>query len=119
MFDGTWLFDRYTAPGTQGEWKIDETLTGLITQQQVEPIIVMGIDSNANRDVELAPRTFSAGINELLSSGRARAYLVDERSARATYEQYSSRCDRQILWLGLRVNNKNFCAGRSLRKARQ
>jgi hypothetical protein len=55
MFDGTWLFDRCTAPGTQGEWKIDETLTGLITQQQVEPIIVVGIDSNANRDVELAP----------------------------------------------------------------
>jgi hypothetical protein len=52
---GTWLFDRCTAPGTQGEWKIDETLTDLITHHQVEPIIVVGIDSTANRDVELAP----------------------------------------------------------------
>ena len=55
MFDGTWLFDRCTAPGSQGEWKIDETLTELITEHQVEPIIVVGIDSSANRDVELAP----------------------------------------------------------------
>jgi enterochelin esterase-like enzyme len=55
MFDGTWLFDRCTAPGTQGEWKIDETLTELIIHHQVEPIIVVGIDSSANRDVELAP----------------------------------------------------------------
>jgi enterochelin esterase-like enzyme len=55
MFDGTWLFDRCTAPGTQGEWKIDETLTDLIAKHEVEPIIVVGIDSNANRDMELAP----------------------------------------------------------------
>ena len=26
MFDGTWLFDKCTAPGSQGEWKVDETL---------------------------------------------------------------------------------------------
>jgi predicted alpha/beta superfamily hydrolase len=55
MFDGTWLFDRCTAPGTQGEWKIDETLTDLMSRNEVEPIIVVGIDSNTNRDVELAP----------------------------------------------------------------
>ena len=55
VFDGTWLFDRCTAPGTQGEWKVDETLTDLITHKQVEPIIVVGIDSTAKRDVELAP----------------------------------------------------------------
>ncbi len=55
IFDGTWLFDRCTAPGTQGEWKIDEILTDLIAHHQVEPIIVVGIDSTAKRDVELAP----------------------------------------------------------------
>jgi predicted alpha/beta superfamily hydrolase len=55
MFDGAWLFDRCTAPGTQGEWKIDETLTELIAHHEVEPIIVVGIASNHRRDVELAP----------------------------------------------------------------
>ena len=55
MFDGTWLFDQCTAPGTQGEWKVDETLTELISKHEVEPIIVVGIDSNSHRDAEYAP----------------------------------------------------------------
>jgi enterochelin esterase-like enzyme len=55
MFDGMWLFDRCTAPGTQGEWKVDETLTELISKHEVEPIIVVGIDSNSHRDAEYAP----------------------------------------------------------------
>jgi enterochelin esterase-like enzyme len=55
MFDGTWLFDKCTAPGSQGEWKIDETLTELIGKREVEPIIVVGIDSNQHRDEEYAP----------------------------------------------------------------
>jgi enterochelin esterase-like enzyme len=55
MFDGTWLFDRCTAPGTQGEWKVDEMLTELIAKHEVEPIIVVGIDSNSHRNEEYAP----------------------------------------------------------------
>jgi enterochelin esterase-like enzyme len=55
MFDGTWLFDQCTAPASQGEWKIDETLTQLIAGNEVEPVIVVGIDSNQHRDEEYAP----------------------------------------------------------------
>jgi len=52
LFDATWLFDKCTAPGSQGEWKVDETLTELITKHEIEPIIVVGIDSTDHRDAE-------------------------------------------------------------------
>ncbi|HTH53836.1 MAG TPA: alpha/beta hydrolase-fold protein [Edaphobacter sp.] len=55
MFDGSWLFDQCTAPPTQGEWKVDETLTELIEKHQAAPLIVVGIDSNEHRDSEYAP----------------------------------------------------------------
>ena len=55
MFDGTWLFDKCTAPPSQGEWNIDETLTDLIAKHEIEPIIVVGIDGNEHRDTEYAP----------------------------------------------------------------
>lgn len=55
MFDGTWLFDKCTAPPAQGEWNVDETLTDLIRKHEVAPIIVVGIDSNEHRDAEYVP----------------------------------------------------------------
>ncbi len=44
LFDGQGLFDTCTA-GFGDEWKVDETLTRLIGQGKVEPIIVVGIDA--------------------------------------------------------------------------
>ncbi|WP_052200243.1 alpha/beta hydrolase [Terriglobus sp. TAA 43] len=44
MFDGQWLFDKCTSEW-KSEWQIDETLTDLIGRQQVEPIVVVGIDN--------------------------------------------------------------------------
>jgi len=41
MFDGQNLFDQL--PGVPGEWNIDETLTSLIEEGRVEPLIVVGI----------------------------------------------------------------------------
>jgi enterochelin esterase-like enzyme len=80
MFDGTWLFDRCTAPGTQGEWKVDETLTDLIAKHEVEPIIVVGIDSNQHRDSELAsygnPLFF--GPPKVFQGARVPEFLTDE-----------------------------------------
>jgi enterochelin esterase-like enzyme len=80
MFDGTWLFDRCTAPGTQGEWKIDETLTDLISRQEVEPIIVVGIDSSANRDVEFAPfgNPLFFGPPKVFQGAHVPEFLTDE-----------------------------------------
>ena len=41
MFDGQNLFDQM--PGVPGEWGVDETLTELIGEGRVEPMIVVGI----------------------------------------------------------------------------
>jgi len=41
MFDGQNLFDQL--PGVPGEWNIDETMTSLIEEGRVEPLIVVGI----------------------------------------------------------------------------
>jgi enterochelin esterase-like enzyme len=56
MLDGEMLFDRCTAPGQSAEWRIDETLSNLISKRSVEPLIVIGIDSSGrNRSHEFAP----------------------------------------------------------------
>jgi enterochelin esterase-like enzyme len=80
MFDGTWLFDHCTAPGTQGEWKVDETLTDLIAHHQVEPIIVVGIDSNEHRDSELAPfgNPLFYGRPKVFQGSHVPEFLTDE-----------------------------------------
>lgn len=44
MFDGQNLFST-CAPGADGTWKIDTTLTKLIARHTVEPIIVVAIDA--------------------------------------------------------------------------
>jgi predicted alpha/beta superfamily hydrolase len=48
MLDGENLFDVCTA-GSHHEWQIDETLTKLIGDGSVEPLIVVGIDSPGKR----------------------------------------------------------------------
>jgi hypothetical protein len=63
--------------------------------------------------------TLSAGVHELLRSGRARAHLVNERRARAPDDQCPTRDESQTLWLGFIVNNQDFSSRRSLYKARQ
>ncbi|HZI55377.1 MAG TPA: alpha/beta hydrolase-fold protein [Verrucomicrobiae bacterium] len=47
MFDGQTLFDACTADSH--EWQIDETLTRLIAESKIEPIIVVGIDNAGER----------------------------------------------------------------------
>ncbi len=49
MLDGEKLFDICTNP-YHSEWQIDETLTKLIGEGKVEPIIVVGIDSPGDDD---------------------------------------------------------------------
>ena len=80
MFDGTWLFDRCTAPGTQGEWKVDETLTELIAKHEVEPIIVVGIDSNNHRNEEYAPygNPLFFGTPKVFQGARVPEFLTED-----------------------------------------
>jgi predicted alpha/beta superfamily hydrolase len=49
MLDGQNMFDACTAMGHQ-EWQVDETLTRLIGEGKVEPIIVVGVDSPGDDD---------------------------------------------------------------------
>lgn len=56
LFDGQMLFDRCTAPGQIAEWRVDETLTDLISKHSIDPIIVVGIDNTGrNRTHEFSP----------------------------------------------------------------
>ena len=56
LFDGQMLFDRCTGPGQIFEWRVDETLTDLITRHVIDPIIVVGIDNTGkSRTHEFAP----------------------------------------------------------------
>lgn len=80
MFDATWLFDQCTAPPTQGEWNVDETLTELIAKHEVEPIIVVGIDSNEHRDSEYAPygNPIFYGPPKVFQGARVHEFLTDD-----------------------------------------
>lgn len=49
MFDGQNLFDACTGPDSAHEWQIDETLTRLIAERKIAPIIVVGIDNAGER----------------------------------------------------------------------
>src|SRR6266702_4114499 len=45
MFDGQNLFDACTAYDHVHEWEIDETVTRLVKEGRIEPVIVIGIDN--------------------------------------------------------------------------
>ena len=62
MFDGQNLFEQMS--GVPGEWNIDETLTALIDQGRVEPVIVVGIPhSGEHRIREFMPIGSYQGID--------------------------------------------------------
>jgi predicted alpha/beta superfamily hydrolase len=45
MFDGQNLFDACLAYDHVHEWQVDETITRLITEGKIEPLIVVGLDN--------------------------------------------------------------------------
>jgi enterochelin esterase-like enzyme len=56
MFDGQDLFDACTGPDAKYEWQVDETMTRLIAEGKVEPMIVVGIDhAGERRLIEYVP----------------------------------------------------------------
>jgi predicted alpha/beta superfamily hydrolase len=62
MFDGQNLFEQPS--GVPAEWSIDETLTSLIEQNKIEPMIVVGIPhSGEHRIQEFMPFGAYKGIN--------------------------------------------------------
>ncbi len=53
LFDGQMLFDRCTSQPFPDEWHVDETMTDLIANKKVRPLIVVGIDNaGPNRSEE-------------------------------------------------------------------
>jgi predicted alpha/beta superfamily hydrolase len=55
MLDGQTLFDKCTAFNNEQELQVDETLTRLIAEKKVRPVIVVGIDSSSRRNHEYRP----------------------------------------------------------------
>ena len=55
MFDGQTLFDTCTAFKGEQELQVDETLTRLIQENTVQPMIVVGMDSSSRRTHEYRP----------------------------------------------------------------
>jgi predicted alpha/beta superfamily hydrolase len=55
MLDGQNAFDECTAFPGEHELRIDETVTKLISDHKIPPIIVVGIDSSAKRNYEYSP----------------------------------------------------------------
>ena len=55
LFDGQTLFDTCTAFKNERELEVDETLTRLIADKKVRPLIVVGIDSTGRRSHEYRP----------------------------------------------------------------
>jgi len=55
MLDGQTLFDKCTAFNNEQELQVDETLTRLIAEKKVRPLIVVGIDSSGQRSHEYRP----------------------------------------------------------------
>ena len=82
MHDGQNLFDAATS--FAGEWRVDETLTMLIEQGRVAPVIVVGIDNTGmNRVFEYTPvrHTMRRGSDAREMGGGGDAYasmIVDE-----------------------------------------
>jgi enterochelin esterase-like enzyme len=55
LFDGQNAFDECTAFHGEHELRIDETVTRLIAEHKIPPILVIGIDSSARRNFEYSP----------------------------------------------------------------
>jgi predicted alpha/beta superfamily hydrolase len=55
MLDGQTLFDACTAFANEQELQVDETVTRLIAENKIPPIVVVGIDSSAKRNYQYSP----------------------------------------------------------------
>jgi enterochelin esterase-like enzyme len=55
MLDGQTLFDECTAFHGEHELRVDETVTKLIDEHAIPPMIVVGVDSTHHRDYQYSP----------------------------------------------------------------
>lgn len=55
MLDGQNYFDDCTAFTNEREWRVDETITTLLGEAKIEPLIVVGIDSDRDRTRNYRP----------------------------------------------------------------
>lgn len=66
MHDGQNLFDTALAYGHQ-EWKVDETISELVAQGSIDPVIVVGIWNTKDRYREYYPNAAYPYLNDTLS----------------------------------------------------
>jgi enterochelin esterase-like enzyme len=55
MLDGQNYFDDCTAFANEREWRVDEAITRLLADNKIEPLIVIGIDSDRERAHQYRP----------------------------------------------------------------
>jgi predicted alpha/beta superfamily hydrolase len=55
LLDGQTLFDECTAFKGEHELQVDETVTRLIDQHKIPPLVVVGVDSTEHRSYEYSP----------------------------------------------------------------
>lgn len=55
MLDGQTLFDECTAFKGEHELRLDETVSQLVSEGKIPPMVIVGIDSTERRDYEYAP----------------------------------------------------------------
>jgi enterochelin esterase-like enzyme len=55
LFDGQTLFDNCTAFANERELQVDETVTRLIAEEKIPPMVIVGIDSSGRRQHEYRP----------------------------------------------------------------
>ncbi len=99
MHDGQNLFDDATS--FVGEWKVDETLTRLVGDKSIEPVIVVGIDNTGMSRV--SEYTVDRGrVRESEMGGRGSDYMkfiIDELKPMID-STYATRPDRDSTMVG-------------------
>jgi predicted alpha/beta superfamily hydrolase len=99
MHDGQNCFDRSTSAVGQ-EWKIDETLTNLIREGTVEPLIVVGIDNGGSERIR--DYTYSASPPNTTRGGNGDRYarFVIGEVIPFIEKNYRARVDRTDRFIG-------------------
>ncbi len=97
MHDGQNCFDAATS-SFGNEWKIDETLTELITEKQIEPIIVVAIDNTGLGRIN--EYTIDAAVDGVGGKGDGYARMLIEQIKPMIDQSFRTRPGRESTIVG-------------------